>query len=377
MIDAIIRWSLQNRLLVLLMALVLVVWGAATVRRMPIDVFPDLTAPTVTVLAEAHGMAPQELEVQVTFPIEAALNGAAGVRRVRSSTSVGISVIWVEFEWGQDPYRARQIVSERLQLVRDALPPEVEPPILAPMSSIMGEIMFVAVAGEAHDPMDLRTQADWTLRRRLLAVPGVSQVIVLGGDVRQYQVRVDPARLVSHGLGLDDVAAAVGATNANSSAGFLIEGGQESIIHGIGRVSRPEDIAETVLVAHATAPVPVGDVAAVVLGPALKRGDGSYNASPAVVLGVQKQPGVNTLELTARIDQLLTDLQTTLPTGMAIERGIFRQADFIQRSVDNVSVALRDGVFLVLIIVLVFLWSLRATVITVVAIPLSLSLIHI
>ncbi len=372
MIDAVIRWSLQNRLLVLLAAIVLVVWGGTTVRRMPVDVFPDLTAPTVTVLAEAHGMAPQELEVQVTFPIEAALNGAAGVRRVRSSTAVGIAVIWVEFEWGQDPYRARQIVSERLQLVRDALPPEVEPPILAPMSSIMGEIMFVALTGAEHDPIDLRTQADWTLRRRLLAVPGVSQVIVLGGDVRQYQVRVDRTRLVAYGLGLDEVAAAVGSTNANSSAGFLIEGGQESIIHGIGRVSRPEDIADTVLVAHATAPVRVGDVATVVLGPALKRGDGSYNASPAVVLGVQKQPGVNTLELTARIDQLLTDLQTTLPTGMAIERGIFRQADFIQRSVDNVSVALRDGVFLVLIIVLVFLWSLRATAITVVAIPLSL-----
>ena len=372
MIDAVIRWSLQNRLLVLLAALVLVVWGGATVQRMPVDVFPDLTAPTVTVLAEAHGMAPQELEVQVTFPIEAALNGAAGVRRVRSSTAVGIAVIWVEFEWGQDPYRARQIVSERLQLVRDALPPEVEPPILAPMSSIMGEIMFVALTGAGHDPMDLRTQADWTLRRRLLAVPGVSQVIVLGGDVRQYQVRVDPARLVAYGLGLEDVAAAVGATNANSSAGFLIEGGQESIIHGIGRVERPEDIAGTVLVAHEAAPVRVGDVATVALGPALKRGDGSYNAAPAVVLGVQKQPGVNSLELTARIDQLLTDLEATLPTGMKIERGIFRQADFIQRSVDNVSVALRDGVFLVLIIVLVFLWSLRATAITIVAIPLSL-----
>jgi len=372
MIDAVIRWSLHNRLLVLLAALVLVVWGGTTVRRMPVDVFPDLTAPTVTVLAEAHGMAPQELEVQVTFPIEAALNGAAGVRRVRSSTAVGIAVIWVEFEWGQDPYRARQIVSERLQLVRDALPPEVEPPILAPMSSIMGEIMFIALTGEVHDPMDLRTQADWTLRRRLLAVPGVSQVIVLGGDVRQYQVRVDPARLVAHGLGLDDVAAAVGATNANSSAGFLIEGGQESIIHGIGRVSRPEDIADTVLVAHETAPVRVGDVATVALGPALKRGDGSYNAHPAVVLGVQKQPGVNSLELTARIDELLNDLQPTLPSGMTIERGIFRQADFIQRSVDNVTVALRDGVILVLLIVLVFLWSLRATAITVVAIPLSL-----
>ncbi|HEY0134335.1 MAG TPA: efflux RND transporter permease subunit, partial [Nannocystis sp.] len=318
MIDAVIRWSLQNRLLVLLAALALVVWGSTTVRRMPVDVFPDLTAPTVTVLAEAHGMAPQELEVQVTFPIEAALNGAAGVRRVRSSTAVGIAVIWVEFEWGQDPYRARQIVSERLQLVRDALPPEVEPPILAPMSSIMGEIMFVALTGEQHDPMDLRTQADWTLRRRLLAVPGVSQVIVLGGDVRQYQVRVDPARLVAHGLGLEDVTAAVGATNANSSAGFLIEGGQESIIHGIGRVSRPEDIADTVLVAHQTAPVRVGDVATVALGPALKRGDGSYNARPAVVIGVQKQPGVNSLELTARIDELLTDLQPTLPSGMQI-----------------------------------------------------------
>jgi len=372
MIDAVIRWSLHNRLLVLLAALALIMWGGATVQRMPVDVFPDLTAPTVTVLAEAHGMAPQELEVQVTVPIEAALNGAAGVRRVRSSTAVGIAVIWVEFEWGQDPYLARQIVSERLQLVRDRLPAEVEPPILAPMSSIMGEIMFVALTSAQHDPMDLRTQADWTVRRRLLAVPGVSQVIVLGGDVRQYQVRVDPARLVAHGLGLEDVTAAVGASNANSSAGFLIEGGQESIIHGIGRVERPEDIADTVLVAHKAAPVRVGDVATVALGPALKRGDGSYNGAPAVVLGIQKQPGVNSLELTARIDRLLTDLEATLPAGMRIERDIFRQADFITRSVDNVTVALRDGVVLVSIIVLLFLWSLRATAITVVAIPLSL-----
>ncbi len=372
MIDSVIRWSLDNRLLVLLFAVVLIVWGGATVRRMPVDVFPDLTAPTVTVLAEARGMAPQELELQVAFPIESAINGAAGVRRVRSSTSVGIAVIWVEFEWGQDPYRARQIVSERLQLVRDALPPEVEPPILAPMSSIMGEIMFIAVTGDGLEPMDLRTQADWTLRRRLLAVPGVSQVIVLGGDVRQYQVRVDPTRLVAHGLSLDDVAAAVGATNTNSSAGFLIEGGQESIIHGVGRVSRPEDIADTVLKSGGAAPVRVGDVATVALGPALKRGDGSYNGTPAVVLGIQKQPGVNSLELSARIDALLDDLQAALPDGMQIQRNIFRQADFIQRSVDNVTIALRDGVVLVLIIVLVFLWSGRATAITVVAIPLSL-----
>jgi len=372
MIDSVIHWSLNNRLLVLLAAIVVIVWGGATVQRMPVDVFPDLTAPTVTVLAEAHGMAPQELELQVAFPIEAALNGAAGVRRVRSSTAVGIAVIWVEFEWGQDPYRARQIVSERLQLVRDALPPEVEPPILAPMSSIMGEIMFVALTGEGHEPMDLRTQADWTLRRRLLAVPGVSQVIVIGGDVRQYQVRVDPVRLAAHDLGLGDVAAAVGATNTNSSAGFLIEGGQESIIHGVGRVGSLEDIESTVLRTGGAAPVRVGDVATVTLGPALKRGDGSHNAAPAVVIGVQKQPGVNTLELTAHIDRLLDDLQAALPPGMTIQRDIFRQADFIQRSIDNVTVALRDGVVLVLIIVLVFLWSGRATAITVVAIPLSL-----
>jgi copper/silver efflux system protein len=373
MLDRVIRWSIQNRLLVLAGAAILLVAGTITAARMPVDVFPDLTAPTVTVLTEAHGMAPEEVETLVTFPIETAVNGATGVRRVRSSTSQGISIVWVEFDWGTEIFRARQIVNEKLQLVGTALPQGAGPPVLAPISSIMGEIMLVAVTGEdGVSPMEMRSVADWTVRRRLLAVAGVSQVIPLGGEVRQYQVLVDPGRLAAYAVTLDDVMRAAGSSNVNASGGVFMDAGQEYLIRGTGRVRSVDDIGATVIAVRNGTPVLIRDVADVQIGPGVAIGSGSANAAPAVILTVQKQPDTNTLELTERIDETLAEIEETLPPGMHINRGIFRQASFIETAVDNVLEALRDGAILVVIILFLFLWSFRTTFISVLAIPLSL-----
>jgi len=372
MIDRIIHWSLQNRFAVIVAAAALLAWGAWEAVRLPVDVFPELTAPTVTLLAEAHGMPPVEVENQIAFPIETALNGAPGVRRIRSSTAAGMSIIWVEFDWGTDIYRARQVVSERLQVVDLDLPPDVEPPVMAPVSSIMGEILFLAVTSDRHDLMAVKTLADWTVRRRLLAVPGVSKVSVTGGDTKQYQVLVDPGRLAAYGLTLDRVAESLEETNENTSAGFFVERGQEYLIHGIGRVRRLSDIEETVMEVRGNQPVRIRDVAEVRLGPAIKRGEGSHDGHPAVILGVQKQPDANTLELTRRLDRVLDEIQTDLPEGVEIDRHIFRQADFIETAVDNVLMALGEGAVLVVVIVFLFLAGLKPTGITVLAMPLSL-----
>jgi CzcA family heavy metal efflux pump len=371
-IDSILHWSISHRAAVLLLAGAMLVWGAYAASRMPVDVFPDLTAPTVTVITEARGMAPEELELRVTFPIESALNGAPGVRRVRSATGVGISVIYVEFEWGEEIFRARQIVSEKLQLVRDALPREVQVPVLAPISSIMGEILFVAVTSDRGDLMAARTFAEFTLRRRLLAIAGVSQVIPTGGDRREFDVVLSPEKMLAYDLTVADVIGALEETNTSVSAGFLNEGGQEYLVHGVGRVRTTEDIGETVVTQRGELPILVRHLGEVRIGVALKRGTGSYRAAPAVVVGIQKQPGTNTLELTGRIEKELDDIEAALPADLHIQRNIFRQADFIQLAISNVRAALRDGVLLVLLIVLAFLVSARASLITMVAIPLSL-----
>jgi CzcA family heavy metal efflux pump len=340
--------------------------------RMPVDVFPDLTAPTVTVVAEAHGMAPEEVEILITFPMETAFNGATGVRRVRSSSGVGFAVITVEFEWGMDIYQARQIVAEKLQLVRGVLPPDIPPPVMAPVTSIMGEIMFIALISDRHGAMEIKTTADWVLRRRLLAVPGVAQVIPIGGDTKQYQVIIKPERLVAYDIAVDEVVKALRETNQNTSAGFYVEGGQEYLIHGVGRIQRLDDIRETLITQRGGQPVLVRHVAEVALGPAPKRGTGAHNGKAAVIIGIQKQPATNTLALTARLDQVLAELQASLPSGMILKTHIFRQADFITVSIDNLLAALRDGAILVVAIVFAFLISIRASVITLLAIPLSL-----
>lgn len=370
MIATLIRWSLKDRLFVVVAAALLLAFGGYRALRMPVDVFPDLTAPTVTVLAEARGLAPTEMETLVTIPIETALNGASGVRRIRSSTGIGSSLIWVEFDWGTDIYRARQIVAEKLQIAD--LPAELARPVLAPVSSIMGEVMYVGLRSDRHDLMTLKTLADWTVRRRLLAVPGVAQVTPTGGETRQYQVLVDPLKLAAYRVGLDQVTTALRETNENTSAGFLVENGQEYLIYGLGRVRTPEDIADTVVELRDSVPVRIADLAQVSIGPAVKRGEGAANGEPAVILAIQKQPNANTLALTERLDATLEELGRGLPEGVVIETGLFRQADFIEVAVANVEAALRDGALLVILIVFVFLGSTSATFITVLAIPLSL-----
>ena len=371
MLNHVIAWSLRNRVIVLATAALMLVAGAWTASRMPVDVFPDLTAPTVTVLTEAHGMAPEEVEALVSFPIETAVNGSTGVRRVRSSTAQGISVVWVEFDWGMDIFRARQIVAEKLQTVAASLPAGVAPPLLAPVSSVMGEIMMIGLSG-TQPPQELRTVADWTIRRRLLAVPGVAQVIPIGGEVKQYQVLADPARMLATGVTLEAVLRAAKGSNENASGGVYMDKGQEYVIRGLGRVQSAEDIAKTVVAVKGGIPVLLGQVAEVRIGAAPKYGDGSVNAKPAVVLAVQKQPGANTLELTERIERELANMQRALPKGMTIHSQLFRQADFITVAVHNVIAALRDGAIFVVVILFLFLWNVRATAISIVAIPLSL-----
>jgi CzcA family heavy metal efflux pump len=371
--DSLIRWSLKNRLVVLLTAVVVLFVGGYTASRMPVDVFPDLTAPTVTVITEARGMSPTEVETQITFPIETALNGATGVRRVRSATAVGISVVWTEFEWGTDIRSARQIVSEKVALVANELPPEVERPILAPVSSIMGEILFLALTSTNHSPLELRNFAETGVRRRLLAVPGVSQVIPLGGGEKQFQAVLAQTRLQQHNVALNDVLRALTEANENVSAGILNERGSEWLVTGVGRVRSLDDIASTVVRATDGVPVLIGQLGEVRIGEAPKRGEGSANGTLAVILGVQKQPGANTLELTRRLDTVLDDIASKLPSGMKLQRDIFRQADFIQVAVGNVQRALLEGIVFVIVVVLVFLANTRATLISVTAIPLSLA----
>jgi len=372
MIDSLIRWSLHNRTFVLMAGLALVVVGGWRAERMPVDVFPDLTAPTVTVITEAHGMAPVDVERMLTRPVETALNGTPGLRRLRSSSGVGISVVWAEFNWGDDPFRARQLVSERLQLVTPQLPRDVELPILAPITSIMGTISFVALSSDVHDAMQLREEADWTVRRRLLATPGVAQVVPIGGDTRQLQLVLAPDRMAAFDLSLDDVVAHLQKASVSASTGFVVEAGEELLIHGYGRVQHERDLQMTVVGERGGRPVLVRDVGDVLWGPALKRGTAAYNGKPAVVLAIQKQPSANTLKLSAEIDDVIVALQSELPTGMKLHNDIFQQADFIEAAVDNVSDALRDGALLVVLILLLFLGQLRPTLISALAIPISL-----
>jgi CzcA family heavy metal efflux pump len=372
LVDRIISWSLHNRPLVLGLSVLFLAVGSWVAWRMPVDVLPDLTAPTVTILVEGQGMAPTDMEALVTFPIETALNGAAGVRRVRSATAVGVAVVWVEFEWGQDIYRARQTVNERVAAVAADLPPQVDAPTLAPVSSIMGEILFVALRSERHDALELRTIAETQVRRRLLAVPGVSQVVATGGGERQFQVIVSPERLAAVDVSIDEVEEALRRASRNTSAGFRVAGGQEYLIQGVGQVRTLTDIEHTVVATRDLTPIVIGDLASVRVGEALKRGEGSYNGEPAVVLGIQRQPDVNTLQLTRTLDDAFGEIQSTLPEGVQIERDVMRQADFIEVALSNLNAALRDGTLLVVLVTVVFLANIRAAGITLAAIPLSL-----
>jgi len=368
-----IQWSIEHHWMVLAFSVLLLLAGLWTARTMPVDVFPDLTAPTVTILTEGRGMAPDEMETLVTFPIESAINGASSVRRVRSATALGIAVVWVEFDWGTDIFLARQVVAEKLALVGSALPPQVDRPVLAPVSSIMGEILFFAISSEQDDPLTLRTIADTVVRRRLLAVAGVSQVTPIGGAERQFQVVVHPDQLRANGISLTEILDAARGASQNTSAGIYTEGPQEYVLQAVGRVRTPGEIGESVVTLRGGRPVLIRDLADVREGGGLKRGEGSRNGKPAVIVGIQKQPGANTIELTARLDRELDALQQELPKGITIDRKIFRQADFIEVAVDNVVKALRDGGILVIIVVVLFLANFRAAAITLTAMPLSLA----
>lgn len=372
MLNAILKFSLHNRLLVLTSFALLSLFGTYVAFNMEVDVFPDLTAPTVVILTEAHGMAPEEVERLVTFPIETSVNGATNVRRVRSASSGGFSVIWVEFEWDTDIYRARQIVNEKLATIGENLPASAGKPVMAPQSSIMGEIMFVSLTADSTSMMDLRTISDWIIRPRLLATGGVAQVIVYGGEFKQYQILANPQRMEFHGVTLEELIKAGQESNGNSSGGFLNEYGNEYIVKGIGRSNSIEEIGRSIIKQSHGQIIRIEDVAEVSIGSAPKIGDASSNAKPSVVLSVSKQPDINTLQLTEKIDEALEDLQKTLPIDIQIDTKVFRQADFINASISNIQKVLLEGSAFVVIVLFLFLMNWRATVISLLAIPISL-----
>jgi CzcA family heavy metal efflux pump len=377
MFNWIVRFSLAQRALVLALAALLMALGAWTAWRTPVDVFPDLNKPLVTVLTEAGGMAPEEVEQLVTFPLETALNGMPGVTRVRSTSGVGLSIVYAEFDWGTDIYRNRQLVAERLALVREQMPATVTP-IMGPVTSIMGEIMLIALPietagkGPHATPMQAREYADFVLRPRLLAIPGVSQIIPIGGEVRQLRVEPDTARLAQYGVTLAEVETALKGYANNTSGGFIDLHGREYLIRHIGRTARLEDLQGVAVSTRDGRPILLEQVAQVRFAAAFKRGDAGYNEKPAVIVSVQKQPTADTVKLTATIEQSLSELSRSLPAGLAEPKVLFRQSTFIEASIANVVEALRDGAIMVGIVLFAFLLSARTTLISLVAIPLSL-----
>lgn len=374
MLNRVIAFSLHNRALVLAAAGLLLAFGGYQAAQLPIDVFPDLNRPTVAVMTEAPGLAPEEIETLVTFPIESALNGATGVQRVRSASGIGLSVVWVEFGWGSDIHVDRQIVAERLQLARERLP-QGAVPVMAPVSSIMGEIMLVGLrATGPTTPMELRTLADWVVRPRLLAQRGVSQVTVMGGRMRQFQVLTSPERLARYDVTLDELVRAVEKSNVVRGGGFLLQGAEESLIRIVGQAVTLADLESTVVRADGPAPITIRQVADCRHASPVPRGDGSVGGLPAVILSVQKQPGADTLDLDARVGQVLAELDEQLPDDVLIEPGLFRQSRFIETAIGNVQEAIRDGALWVVLVLFVFLWNVRTSFITLTAIPLSVIL---
>ena len=373
MLNKIIRFSLRNRLLVMVTAVLLMVGGIYTSTHMEVDVFPDLNAPTVVVMTEVPGMAPEEVERLVSFPIETSVNGATHVRRVRSSSTTGFSIVWVEFDWGTDIYRARQVVSEKLAMVRDALPKGAGNPTLGPQSSILGELMIVALTADSTSLRDLRTLADWTIRPRLLATGGVAQVTVLGGDIKEYQILISPEKMTHYGVGLAEVYAAVQGMNQNTAGGIIYEYGNEYIIRGMLATNRVDQLGAAVVKTVGNMPVCLRDVAEVRIGSKMPRmGVASHNGKQAVMMTVTKQPNTSTLELTEALDATLQSLGQTLPKDVRVSTDIYRQSRFIESSIDNVKQALIEGGLFVVIVLFIFLMNVRTTIISLVTIPLAL-----
>lgn len=375
MLKKLIQFSLDNAALVLVLAVVLVAFSAFRLPKTPVDVFPELNAPTVVVMTEAPGLAADEVEQYVTFPIETSVNGIPGVRRVRTSSAIGLSIAYIEFDWGTDIYRARQLVSERLDTVREELPPDAHAE-MTPITSVTGEIMLLAVSSPTNEipPMELRAYAEYDLRNKLLAIPGIAQVSVIGGELPEYQVLVEQEQLRLYDLSVEDVVHAADQSHSTLSAGYLPNvDSLELPIRQSGRVRSAKDIAGTVIKYHEGVPVTIGQVAEVRMGPAPKRGTGADAGNPAVVMTVQKAPGTNTLTITDTIDDMLDALEPSLPQGMHINRNIFRQSDFINYSVTNVVHALRDAAIIVSVILILFLLNVRTTIITLTALPLSIA----
>lgn len=372
MLNHIIRFSLKNRLFVLVCSTLLIAFGMQVASQMEVDVLPDLTAPTVVVLTEAHGMAPEEVERLVSFPIETALNGATGVRRVRSSSSMGFSIVWVEFDWGTDIFRARQIAAEKLSALAQHLPVGADQPVLAPQASIMGEIMLVGLTSDSTSSMDLRSIADWTIRPRLLATGGIAQVAVVGGNVRQYQVLASPLLMKRHGVSWESMEAASRGINGNATGGIVSEYGNEYIVRGMTRTSSLEELGRAAVNHSGRGALRLNDLARIAVGSTPRIGDASLNAKPAVILTVVKQPSTNTLVLTKTIDTALAELQKTLPADVKIHSHIFRQSDFIEASISNIKKTLYEGSLFVVVVLFLFLMNWRATAISLLAIPLSL-----
>ena len=373
MLNKIIQYSLHNRLVVMIASIALLLWGSYTAHKMEVDVFPDLNAPTVVVMTEAQGMAPEEVERMVTFPIETAVNGATDVKSVRSSSTTGFSVVWVQFDWGTNIYTARQIVSEKLSTLGDVLPSNVGQPTLGPQSSILGEMMIFGLTADSTSLQDLRTIADWTIRPRLLSTGGVAQVAVIGGDIKEYQILLDPARMKHYGISMDEVLTVVDNMNQNSTGGILYEYGNEYIVQGLLATNDVEEIGKGVVKTVNNVPVLLSDIATVQIGPKEpKLGLASERAKPAVLVTITKQPNTNTLELTDKLDQAIVDLQKTLPSDVKISSDIFRQSRFIESSISNIQQALFEGAIFVVVVLFFFLMNVRTTIISLVALPLSL-----
>ena len=373
MLNKIIQYSLHNRLVVMIASIALLLWGSYTAHKMEVDVFPDLNAPTVVVMTEAQGMAPEEVERMVTFPIETAVNGATDVKSVRSSSTTGFSVVWVQFDWGTNIYTARQIVSEKLSTLGDVLPSNVGQPTLGPQSSILGEMMIFGLTADSTSLQDLRTIADWTIRPRLLSTGGVAQVAVIGGDIKEYQILLDPARMKHYGISMDEVLTVVDNMNQNSTGGILYEYGNEYIVQGLLATNDVEEIGKGVVKTVNNVPVLLSDIATVQIGPKEpKLGLASERAKPAVLVTITKQPNTNTLELTDKLDQAIVDLQKTLPSDVKISSDIFRQSRFIESSISNIQKALFEGAIFVVVVLFFFLMNVRTTIISLVALPLSL-----
>lgn len=373
MLDKIIRFSLQNRAFVLMAAVLLMVGGIYTTSHIDVDVFPDLNAPTVVVMTEATGMAPEEVERLVTFPVETAMNGASDVRRVRSSSTAGFSVVWVEFDWGTDIYRDRQIVSEKLAEVGENLPPDCGKPTLGPQSSILGEAMIIGLDSDTTSMQDLRTLADWTFRPRLLSLGGVAQVTVIGGDIKEYQIKLSPEKMKHYDVSLQEVISATESMNRNSTGGVLYEYGNEYIIRGLLSTDDIDGIGRAVVRMQGDVPITLNNIAEIAVGPkAPVLGVASHRGKPAVLMTVTKQPDASTALLTEKLDKAVEDLKSQIPSDVNVSTDIFRQQKFIDSSIDNIKKSLYEGALFVIIVLFFFLMNVRTTLISLVTIPLSL-----